>query len=126
MKRFLPFAISLSMLVPAAALAATDDGSGARAAGFAAGFVGVMMLFLLLGAALFIGLLVLWVLMLIDCIKREWPEKTAWTAILVLSFFMGLHWLSAVLYYFLVKQKNPGTMPPAAPQPPAAPPAPKP
>lgn len=123
MKRLSAYIAIAAVLVPAAASAAYGDEARYRSMGYAAGFFGVMGLFMLLGFALFIGLLVLWVLMLVDCVKREWPEKTAWTAILVLSFFMGLHWLSAVLYYFLVKQKNPGTMPPAAPS--AQPPAPK-
>ncbi len=124
MKRLSAIAPVILSLAPAAAFAATaaDDEARYRAMGFATGLFGVMAFFMLIGAALFVGLLVLWVLMLVDCVRREWPEKTAWTAILVLSFFMGLHWLSAILYYFLVKKKNPGTMPPPAP---AQPPAPK-
>ncbi|MEY4744773.1 MAG: hypothetical protein RL272_718 [Candidatus Parcubacteria bacterium] len=121
MKRFSATAISVIVFAPAAALAASADVERARSAGYAAGFFGVMATFMLLIAAVFVGLLVLWILMLVDCFRREWPEKTAWTAILILSIFMGLHWLSAILYYFLVKRKNPGTMPPAAPQgPPSA------
>ncbi len=117
MKRLLPFvAITLS-LVPLAASAgydryryAGDYGHGMAASlGFFG--VGVMMLFMLTMVGLVIGLVMLWVWMLLDALKREWPEKSTWIAILIVSLFAGLHWLSALLYYVMVKQKNVGKMP---------------
>lgn len=73
--------------------------------------------------ALALGLLVLplvfWVAMIMDCAKREWPEKNMWLIVLILSLFFGLHLVSALLYYFLVKKKGPGgPKKPAAPKPP--------
>ncbi len=124
MQRLFAILASVLAFAPAAALAYTADEARYRSMGYATGFFGVMMLFMLGGAALFIALLVLWVLMLVDCLQREWPEKTDWTAILIISFFIGLHWLSAILYYYLVKKKNPGTMPSSAQPPGTQPPKP--
>lgn len=115
MKRLSPIIVGLSLLAPFAALAVTDAEVQYRAMGMATGMFAVMAFVMLTIVASVIGFLVFWVLMLLDCLKREWPEKGAWTAILILSLFMGLHWLSAILYYVLVQQKNLGTMPPAAP-----------
>jgi D-alanyl-lipoteichoic acid acyltransferase DltB (MBOAT superfamily) len=116
MKRFLPYIIGLAAFAPAAALAVTDAEVQYRAMGMASGFFGVMAFVMLTVVASVVGFLVFWVLMLLDCLQREWPEKAAWTAILILSLFMSLHWLSAILYYVLVLQKNPGTMPVSAPK----------
>jgi len=92
----------------------------------AAGF----FVFFIVIAALAVGFLVFWLFMLIDCAKREWPEKNTWLILLVVSLFFGFHWLTALLYYFLVKRKLEGqtgaapfpVQPPSPP--PAAPPAP--
>ena len=116
MKRLAPILIGLSSFAPVAALAVTDAEAQYRAMGVASGMFAVMAFVMLTVVASVIGFLVFWVLMLLDCLKREWPEKGAWTAILILSLFMGLHWLSAILYFVLVQQKNLGTMPPAPPQ----------
>ena len=113
MKRLSAIIVSIAILAPAAALAAYSDAARYRSMGYATGYFGVMAMFMLFVATVFIGLFVFWILMLVDCLKREWPEKTAWTVILVLSIFMGLHWLSAILYFFLVKRKNLGKMPPS-------------
>ncbi len=61
---------------------------------------------------LFIGIMVLcvlvaivasgfWIWMLIDCIKRDFSDKTMWILLLVFTGGLG-----AILYYFLVKNKK--------------------
>ncbi len=42
-----------------------------------------------------------WLWMLIDCLKRDFDDKTLW--VLLLFFF---NFIGAVLYYFLIKRKN--------------------
>ncbi|MFA6604227.1 MAG: hypothetical protein WCT10_05345 [Patescibacteria group bacterium] len=78
--------------------------------------------FFALAALLMIGFLVFWVLMIIDCAKRDWPDKNTWLVILVLSILIQLHWLAALLYYFLIKRPGAGSAggPAMPPQPPAA------
>lgn len=116
MKRFLPFVASVLAFAPLAASAGygydtryVNDFRMGTAFGMFG--VGIMMLFMLTMVGLVIGLVVLWVWMLLDALQREWPEKSTWIAILIVSLFAGLHWLSALLYYVLVKQKNVGKMP---------------
>jgi hypothetical protein len=114
MKRLLPFVASLLAFAPLAASAGfgkqyVNDPSMPAMFGFFG--VGIMMLFMLTMVGLVLGLMVLWVWMLLDAVKREWPEKSSWLAILIISLFAGLHWLAALLYYVMVKQKNVGKMP---------------
>jgi hypothetical protein len=43
---------------------------------------------------------IFWLWMLIDCIKRDFGEKTVWILILIFLGFLG-----ALLYFFLVRRK---------------------
>lgn len=125
MKKLLARASGLlfAAFAPVAALAQTtsdynynydytyDSGvSDAAAAGLGIGLMIFWGIFMIIGLLFFI----LWIMMLVDAIKRQWPERTTWLIILIVSFFLGLHWLAAILYYFLVKKKNVGTKPGAA------------
>lgn len=119
-----------ALFSPFAALAqvneATNEATTAAAGAVAGVAVGGMMVFF--GAMILVGLafLIFWVLMLIDCAKREFPDKNTWLIVLIVSFFVGMQWLAALLYYFMVKNKNLGPIsapmvPPALPTPPAPP-----
>lgn len=49
-----------------------------------------------------IGLLMVWILMLIDCIQRDFSkpdDKTVWILVVVLT-----GWVGALIYYFMVKR----------------------
>ncbi len=65
------------------------------------------------GLALF--LFILWILMLIDALARkDWQsddERMMWTIVLILSLFVGLWGISAVVYYYVIKR--PRTQPEA-------------
>lgn len=71
----------------------------------------------------FLLLFVLWVVMLIDALQRqEWEfpgskgsSKTTWIVILLVSLFLSLYPVAALLYYFMVYRKiKRGTMAPPA------------
>ena len=130
MKRLFYSALAVgSLLVPAAALAQREDGVEAATVmggAAAAGLAGMMLVFMFVVGLVALGFFIFWILMLVDCIKREWPEKNTWLILLIVSFFVGFHWLIALLYYFMIKKKDLGAMPVVAPQPPTppAPPAP--
>lgn len=118
--------LALSAVAPVAALAQSaadynynydyDYSSGASdaaAAGLGIGLLIMWGIVMLLGLAFFI----FWIMMLMDAFKRQWPERQTWLIILIVSFFLSLSWLAAILYYFLVKRKNVGTIGGAAPMP---------
>lgn len=42
---------------------------------------------------------IFWVMMLVDCAKRDFKDKLAWIIIIIFTHFMG-----AVLYYYTVKK----------------------
>ena len=55
-------------------------------------------------AAFAIFLIVFWILMLVDCIQRDFKkdeEKIIWILILILTHILG-----AVIYYFMVKREQ--------------------
>ncbi len=66
-------------------------------------------------AIVLLALFVFWIFMLVDCIKREndqFPNasentKTIWLIVLLVSWILGLNWLAAIIYYFMVKKKMP-------------------
>ncbi|MCG9478964.1 MAG: DUF2516 family protein [Actinomycetia bacterium] len=68
-------------------------------------------IFALVGLFLFI----VWIITLVDCAKRkneEFPSggenaKTIWLVVLIASWVVGLYWLAAILYYFMVMKKKP-------------------
>ncbi len=69
-------------------------------------FVGGLPLngaFFFLAALFTAAFVIFWMLMLVDCLRRPVPHKLLWAAILVASAPLGLYWLSALLYYLLVK-----------------------
>ena len=136
-KLYLSFAtiLATSLLVtPAFAQDYSNPGGPTGAAGgaFAIAWLCCFGLIGIIGLVLF-GL---WIWMLIDAFGRmeyEFPNSTGnsknlWLIILIVSFFVSLYWLAALLYYFMVYKKiKRGTAAPAwaqATQPPAAPMAP--
>lgn len=54
-------------------------------------------------AVIFLLGFILWIWILVDCIKRDFKnenEKLLWILILIFA-----HWIGALIYYFLVKRK---------------------
>ena len=103
-----------------------DDAVGSAVAG---GFGLVYCACWAIGILFFIATVIFWIMMLIDCIKRDetaFPgstgnSKTIWLIILIASWFVGsFYWLAAIVYYFMVKKKA-GKAPAAPPAPPAPP-----
>lgn len=105
---------SILALLPAVAHAAedftttTDTANSAAAGTAAAGIVGVVLVFWLIALAVGIAFFIFWIIMLIDAFKRtNWQDdnqKNLWLVILIVSIFVGLSWLAAVLYYFIIKR----------------------
>lgn len=97
------------MLLQSGEDVASQAAASALCGGFGLLYIACWGLFALLG----IGLLIFWIMMLIDCIQRDEADfpgstgnsKTMWLIILLVSWLFGLSWLSAVLYYFMIKKK---------------------
>jgi hypothetical protein len=47
--------------------------------------------------------------LLVDLSKRDFPEKSTYLALMIVSFFLGFMWLMDLIYYFAVVRKNVGT-----------------
>lgn len=80
--------------------------SGASAA-LGIGIMIVLGIVGLIGLAFFI----FEIFMIIDCVKRQFDNRTMWLVILIAGiFFSALGWIGSLIYYFTVKRKNVGHM----------------
>lgn len=62
------------------------------------------VLLILFIVALFVFVFVFWILMLVDCVKRDYKhdsDKIVWVLVIVLTGIIG-----ALIYYFIVKAKD--------------------
>ena len=116
MKKLIPKALAvLASSAPLLALAQYDyeytsdyaTSTGDEAAGLAV--LGGMLVVWIIAMVVLLAFFIFWIVMLVDCVKREFEQRGTWLAVLIVSFFLGFYGLAAVLYYFMVKRKNPGT-----------------
>ena len=86
----------------------TEDAVGA-------GLAGIWIFCAIIGGLLGLFLFVLWIICIIDVAKREKDEfpdagentKTIWLVVLIVSWVVGLNWVAAIVYYFMVMKKMP-------------------
>lgn len=108
--------------------AAANLGTAATAAGVAAtgiaalaiGWIIFWAVFALLSLIFFIW----WIFMLIDCVKRDFPEKNTYLIVLIVGLFIPFGVvITTLIYYFAIykKYKAGGGAAPAAPAAPRAP-----
>jgi len=58
----------------------------------------IIILFIVIGL-ISLASIVIWIWMLIDCIKREFDNKVLWILIILITGILG-----AIIYYFVVKR----------------------
>ena len=75
--------------------------AGVAAAGIFGGFILIWIIVGLIGLAFFIW----WIVLIIDCINRDFPERTTWLVVLIVGLVFGFVWLVDILYYFLIIKK---------------------
>ena len=87
-------------------LLAQSSSDGSAAAGVAlTGIFGGFILIWIVIAIITLVFLIWWIILLIDCINRDFPDRTTWIVILIIGFLFGFIWLADILYYFLVVKK---------------------
>lgn len=113
--------LGAAMALPLATLAAStvdysyDYGYDTTASDAAGGAIAIIMLVVwLVVMVVMFALFIFWIMMLVDCFKRTFEQKNTWLIILFVSWVFGLYGLAAIVYYFMVKRKNLGTMAPKA------------
>jgi uncharacterized BrkB/YihY/UPF0761 family membrane protein len=110
MKKLLPILLMAALLIVMAAGCTAEDAVGAGLSVFLVVCFGVLGL---VGLFLFI----VWIVALVDVAKRgndEFPNatdntKTIWLVVLIVTFVVGigLSWIAAIVYYFMVMKKMP-------------------
>jgi len=101
----------------------TDAAATAVGTGIAGGLLVLWILLVVVGLVFFIW----WIVLLVDCVKRDFPDKTTWLIVLIVGFVLGFVWLVDIIYYFSVIRKfrdqglPQGQAPAPQQQPPAAP-----
>ena len=89
------------------AVAASSTSGDAAAAGVIAVVFGLMGLYMLIPLTVFgvmIVLIIFWILMLVDCVKRDFKkqdDKIMWILIVVLA-----SWIGGIIYYFMIKRED--------------------
>ncbi len=85
-----------------------DTTTSAASTAAAGGILGALLIFWIVALVIGLGFLIFWIVMLIDAFKRtNWQDdgqKNLWLVMLIVSIFVGLAWLAALLYYFMVKR----------------------
>ncbi len=108
MKRFIPVLFPAALLAVVVTGCTTEDAVGVGISVFAFVCWGILAL---IGLLLF----VLWIVTLVDCIKRgndEFPNATEntkiiWLVVLIVTFVVNFWWVAATVYYFMVMKKMP-------------------
>ena len=67
-------------------------------------FLGTTLIFVLVALYLVAGV-ILNIVMLLDCLKRDFKDRTLWIVILIAGTLMGFGIIPGLMYYFLVKKK---------------------
>ena len=71
------------------------------------GIVGLMFILFIL--AVVIGVFIFHIAMIVDCVRRDFKDRTIWLIVLIAGLFFGFGWIAAIIYYFTVKKPNVGT-----------------
>ncbi len=110
MKKLLLILLMAALLIVVVAGCTAEDAVGAGLSVFLIVCFGVLGL---VGLFLFI----VWIVAIVDVAKRgndEFPNatdntKTIWLVVLIVTFVlgMGLSWIAAIVYYFMVMKKMP-------------------
>lgn len=82
----------------------TSDNSAAAGVALAGIFGGFLIIWVIVGL-IALAFLIWWIILLIDCINRDFPDRTTWLVVLIVGFVFGFIWLVDILYYFLVIKK---------------------
>ena len=83
--------------------------SDAVAATTASGLaIGLIMLWVV-AVAIGLAFLIWWIVLIVDLVNRDFPEKSTWMIVMILGFVLGFLWLACILYYFMVVKKNLGS-----------------
>lgn len=92
---------------PDASTTANDAAATASAAVGVGILGGLMVLWIILGL---IGLLffIWWIILLMDLSKRDFPQKSTYMILMIVSFFLGFIWIMDLVYYFGIVRKGVG------------------
>ena len=108
MKKLIPILLLAALLVVMVTGCTTEDALGTGMIVFlfvCGGIIGII----------FLLLFVLWIITLVDVIKRdadEFPNATEntriiWLVVLIVTFVVNFWWIAAIVYYFMVMKKMP-------------------
>jgi len=109
--KIITLVISFILLTTLSIASCSSEEAAIAAGGTAAmGLAGIWICFIVVFWLAGIFLFVLWIMMLVDCVKRdnsEFPNagestKTMWLLIIILTSGVG-----AIIYYFMVRKKMP-------------------
>lgn len=57
-----------------------------------------------------LAFLIFQIIMIVDCVKRQFEQRTVWLIVLIAGLFFGFGWIASIIYFFMVKRKNLGSV----------------
>ncbi|MBN2073723.1 MAG: hypothetical protein JW770_07250 [Actinobacteria bacterium] len=110
MKKMLSLPALALMVISMILMVTGCSSEDAVGAGVSAFLIICWVFFAIIGLLLFI----LWIIALVDVIKRKEDEfpgggnsKTIWLIVLLVTLVLGFYWIAAIIYYFMVMKKMP-------------------
>ncbi|MDH4358493.1 MAG: hypothetical protein OEV37_00895 [Candidatus Berkelbacteria bacterium] len=88
----------------------------AEAAGLGLGVLaGGFIIFWIIAGIIGLAFLIWWIVLMVDLVNRDFPQRGTYLILMILSFFLGFIWLMDLIYYFGVVKKGIGTKKASAP-----------
>jgi Kef-type K+ transport system membrane component KefB len=97
------------MLLSLIAHAQETDATDAAAAAVGVGILGGLFLVWLIIGLLSLAFFIWWIVLIIDLTKRDFPQKSTYMILMIVSLVLGFYWIMDFVYYFGVVKKGVGT-----------------
>ena len=65
-----------------------------------------MLIFIGFMSLIGLAFLIFQIIMIVDCVKRQFEQRTVWLIVLIAGLFFGFGWIASIIYFFMVKRKN--------------------
>jgi len=90
------------------ASAVSNEAAAAVATGAGTAVLGGLIILWIVLALVGLFFFVWWIILLVDLSKRDFPQKSTYMILMILSLFFGFMWLMDLIYYFAIVKNNVG------------------
>ena len=84
----------------------TDEAAAAASAAVGVGVLGGLLVLWIILGLLGLFFFIWWIILLMDLSKRDFPQKSTYMILMIVSFFLGFIWIMDLVYYFGIVRKG--------------------